>query len=186
MKNRIMTLAALLTWPLQLAFGEDCYRSTIMEPNPFMGTEGEVFVLYDGSAWEVEFEHEFLYAHNPSVAVCPAGSVVIVQNAVLDVRMLKPALDETKQVPTDGTNFTIRKEPDCSYLVANGPSGHNLVQWIGGHIPDEFERFIGELGSYGMTTVFFPAADSESEFHVEDYYLSRNDAFEKLDDYCEN
>ena len=33
-----------------------CYEATIMKPSPFMGNNGEVFTLDDGTYWEVGVE----------------------------------------------------------------------------------------------------------------------------------
>lgn len=39
----------LVSLLLSLSFSQDCYESTIVSPTPFMGNNGEVFKLSDGS-----------------------------------------------------------------------------------------------------------------------------------------
>ena len=49
----------------------DCFEASILSPTPFMGNDGEIFKLDDGSMWEVKYEYEYLYEYYPSVIVCP-------------------------------------------------------------------------------------------------------------------
>ena len=65
-----------------------CYESSITDPAPFMGNDGEVFRLADGSLWEVQYEYEYLYEYYPSVVICPAKGLLIVDDESLDVRAL--------------------------------------------------------------------------------------------------
>lgn len=65
-----------------------CFESTIMSPRPFMGNNGEVFKLADGSLWEVKYEYEYLYEYFPEVVVCPARGTLIVAGKTLDIQHL--------------------------------------------------------------------------------------------------
>lgn len=62
-----------------------CYEDTIMKPTPFMGNNDEIFVLSDGSIWEVKFEYEYMYEYYPSVIVCPDRGFIIVDDTKLNV-----------------------------------------------------------------------------------------------------
>src|SRR5688572_23182554 len=62
-----------------------CFESSILSPSPFMGNNGEVFKLSDGSLWEVRYEYEYLYEYYPSVLVCPATGKISVKGKPLNV-----------------------------------------------------------------------------------------------------
>ncbi len=65
-----------------------CYESTIFSPVPFMGNNGEVFELSDGSSWEVLYEYEYLYEYYPTVQVCPDLRTLIIGDKSLNIRSL--------------------------------------------------------------------------------------------------
>ena len=70
------------------ARAQECYESSIVSPSPFMGNNGEIFKLADGSVWEVKYEYEYLYEYSPSVIVCPnLGKLIIVEDS-LDVQLI--------------------------------------------------------------------------------------------------
>jgi len=60
------------------ATAQDCYESSIVSPSPFMGNNGQIFKLADGSLWEVKYEYEYLYEYYPSVVICPSRGRLIV------------------------------------------------------------------------------------------------------------
>ena len=66
----------------------DCFESSIISPTPFMGNDGEVFKLSDGSVWEVQNEYEYLHEYNPDVIVCPRKEKLIIGGNSLDINLL--------------------------------------------------------------------------------------------------
>lgn len=66
-----------------------CYNSSIMKPTPFMGTDGEVFVLSDGSVWQINYEYEYMYEYYPSVVACPNEGYVVVEGTKLNAQQLR-------------------------------------------------------------------------------------------------
>jgi len=62
-----------------------CYEAAIVKPSPFMGNDGEIFKLDDGSLWEVKYEYEYLYEYYPDVIICPSKGKVIVDGTSLDI-----------------------------------------------------------------------------------------------------
>jgi hypothetical protein len=60
-----------------LASAQNCYQSTVLSPSPFMGNNGEIFKLSDGSVWEVKYEYEYMYEYSPSVTICPSRGKLI-------------------------------------------------------------------------------------------------------------
>ena len=81
----VICITALL---MSSSNAQDCYESTIDKPTPFMGNNGEIFKLSDGSLWEVKYEYEYLYEYNPSVTICPSQGKLIVNGTSLYVELL--------------------------------------------------------------------------------------------------
>ena len=65
---------------------QGCHESTIVSPSPFMGNNGEIFKLADGSFWEVKYEYEYLYAYSPQVIICPSKGKLSVESKTLNVQ----------------------------------------------------------------------------------------------------
>lgn len=63
----------------------NCYESVIEKPVPFMGNDGEIFKLSDGSLWEVKYEYEYMYEYSPAVTICPDKGKLIINNKKLTV-----------------------------------------------------------------------------------------------------
>lgn len=90
MKSVLIWLATLT---LALAFAgraaaQSCYESSILSPSPFMGNNGEIFKLADGSIWEVKYEYEYLYEYYPSVIICPSRGKLILGEKSLNVQQV--------------------------------------------------------------------------------------------------
>jgi hypothetical protein len=93
MKPRVLRLAAILgaTCLVSLgAFGQSCYEATILSPSPFMGNNGEIFRLSDGSVWEVKYEYEYLYEYSPNVIVCPGRGKLVIKGKSLSIETVSP------------------------------------------------------------------------------------------------
>lgn len=67
----------------------DCYEASIRKPTPFMGNNDEIFVLSDGSIWEVKYEYEYMYEYYPTVIACPNKGYVIVNGKKLNAQVVK-------------------------------------------------------------------------------------------------
>lgn len=67
---------------------QECYRSSISSPTPFMGNNDEIFRLVDGTRWQVQFEYEYLYEYYPTVTICPNRGVLIVGDKSLNVAQI--------------------------------------------------------------------------------------------------
>ncbi|RJR39667.1 MAG: hypothetical protein C4576_21035 [Desulfobacteraceae bacterium] len=85
-----IVLAALLVHIAAVVWAEECFESSIVSPNPFMGSHGEVFKLKDGSQWKVRFEDEYLYAYSPKVTICPGTGKMTVKGKTLKIEAIKP------------------------------------------------------------------------------------------------
>lgn len=66
-------LLALLLLATQAAGQSRCHTTSIVEPQPFLGTADEIIVLADGSVWkDVSYKYLYLYAYLPTVVICPS------------------------------------------------------------------------------------------------------------------
>lgn len=84
----LLTLLLLLIISIH-AHANDCYKASIMRPSPFLGNDGEIFELNDGTLWEVKYEYEYLYEYYPDVIICPGRGLLIINDSKLNVVQLK-------------------------------------------------------------------------------------------------
>ena len=80
-----LILASILWLASALVSAQNCYESSILTPSPFMGNNGEIFKLADGSLWEVKYEYEYLYEYYPSVIICPSRGKLAISGKTLNV-----------------------------------------------------------------------------------------------------
>jgi len=73
----------------------------------------------------------------------------------------------------------------CDYFIVLTQQGYDVLEWYGGHDPDEGDVLVGAYEAYGMHTAYDDTADDEIQVWVEDYGLSKEDALEKLVDQCQ-
>lgn len=92
-----MTIAAGVLFVMtSLASAQDCYQSSILSPSPFMGNNGEIFKLADGSLWEVKYEYEYLYEYYPYVIICPSRGKLAIKGKTLNVEHVGGRKSEPK------------------------------------------------------------------------------------------
>lgn len=84
--KKTLSLFYILLW--SIVFAQDCYESSIVSPVPFMGNNGEIFKLIDGTIWEVTYEYEYLYEYYPSVIICPNKGKLILKDKSLNVKLI--------------------------------------------------------------------------------------------------
>lgn len=66
-----------------------CYKSTIMQPTPFMGNNEEIFTLSDGTVWQVMYEYEYMYEYYPDILICPNKGYAVVNGKKLNVQSIR-------------------------------------------------------------------------------------------------
>ena len=76
----------------------------------------------------------------------------------------------------------IKRFGSCSYYIVDGPRGLYVLEWFGGYDPDEGERVIGDIGSYGMKDVTFNNGRT-GRVWVEDFLESESSALEEIEDH---
>lgn len=99
MHFRIIVTAGVLLAMTSLASAQDCYQSSILSPSPFMGNNGEIFKLADGSLWEVKYEYEYLYEYYPEVIICPSRGKLAIKGKTLNVEQVGARKSEPRSQP---------------------------------------------------------------------------------------
>lgn len=59
-----------------------------------------------------------------------------------------------------------------------------MLEWYGGHDPDEGDTIAGDISGYGFKDVFYLSSSSSGRVYVDDYGLSKSSAVEKLLRHC--
>jgi len=98
-----------------------------------MGNNDEVFILADGSVWQVKYEYEYLYEYYPSVVVCPSQNIIIINNKKLNIIPLSKPRSRTAQ-PQPGSSRTdavIESQIDGDF---EGWEGETIYQLRNGQI----------------------------------------------------
>lgn len=114
------------------AYAEDCYQSSIMTPNPFMGNNGEIFKLADGSLWEVKYEYEYLYEYSPDVIICPLQGKLAIKGKTLNIERIGTKSLEKKSNNTQvSSTEIIESQIDGEF---SGWSGETIFKLTNGQI----------------------------------------------------
>lgn len=170
-----------------IANAAECYQSSITAPSPFMGNNDEVFVLADGSIWQVKYEYEYLYEYAPSVVICPSRGVLIVKGKSLSVVPLRSSRvgDSTRATRSPTNAITVVYRIDgCDYFAADGPAGFYVLEWYRGYDPSVGDKLVGYERGYGFKNVTYLHNGREGRIYAEDYLLSAESAASLLAEKC--
>ena len=118
----------------QYVYAQDCYRSTIQSPSPFLGNHGEIAKLADGSIWEIQYEYEYMYEYYPSVIVCPSRGILIVKDKKFNARAIGGASGGSAK-----TTGVIESYIDSTF---NGLSMGNIYKLSNGQIWEQTEAWV--------------------------------------------
>jgi len=129
----LVTAGALLLTP-SLAMAQECYESTILTPSPFMGNNGEIFKLADGSLWEVKYEYEYLYEYYPNVIICPSRGKLVINGKTLNVEQV----GAQKSTPKSQSAGIIESQIDGDF---EGWEGETIVKLMNGQIWQQSEYY---------------------------------------------
>ncbi len=183
---RLLSAIFLLTLT-HATYGQNCYRTSIVSPSPFMGNNAEIFKTSDGRLWEVKYEYRYLYQYYPTVDICD-NSKLLVNGQILSITPVGSSRSKGgSSKPT--INYPVKvilKPRGCrGYFLADGDAnGIYLLEWFGGHDPSMGESILGELNGYSFKEVFYPDSGQQGRVYVDDYMLSRERAIEKMKDKC--
>lgn len=82
------------------------------------------------------------------------------------------------------TAVVVYTQSGCDYFIASGQRGFYVLEWYGGHDPDQGDVVAGNIGSYGMKDVAYPQQGVEGRVWVEDYGLTQDSAMDTWNDQC--
>ena len=116
------------------AIAQDCFQSSVLSPSPFMGNDGEIFKLADGSMWKVKYEYEYLYEYFPDVLVCPNQGRLIIDDKSLNVELISSAgSKKSKLTSSDGV---VESQIDEDF---EGFEGETIIKLVNGQIWQQSE-----------------------------------------------
>ena len=116
---------------------QSCYESSIVSPTPFMGNNGEIFKLADGSVWEVKYEYEYMYEYNPEVIVCPGRGRLIVKKKSLNVAALssgRVSASRPVQPATAPGKWDIYEETSLQGSISGTVQAGSIFKTVSGNV----------------------------------------------------
>jgi hypothetical protein len=116
------------------ATAQDCYESSIVSPSPFMGNNGEIFKLADGSFWEVKYEYEYLYEYYPSVVICPSRGRLIIGKKSLNVQLVAAGPGSTKGRSRQAKEWEIFEETNLEGSISGTVQQGRIFKTTSGSI----------------------------------------------------
>lgn len=134
MKNLIIALLTTILVSATCAFADSCFESSILSPSPFMGNNGEIFKLDDGSIWEVKYEYEYLYEYYPAVVICPEIGKLLLKDKNLNVVQLSTQKNLKKSLKSNIIESNIDDE-------FNGWEGDTIIKLSNGQIWQQSEYY---------------------------------------------
>lgn len=54
-----------------------------------MGNNDEIFVLSNGSIWQIKYEYEYMYEYYPTIVACPNAGYVNIDGKKLNAIVLQ-------------------------------------------------------------------------------------------------
>ena len=73
-----------------------CYWAKILKPAEFLGNNGDIFALGDGSIWEVTHNNEYRYERYPGLVICPSKNIMIMQERKWEITNV---VEEDEELP---------------------------------------------------------------------------------------
>ena len=129
----------------------DCYSSIIVSPSPFMGNNGEIFKLADGTIWKVKYEYEYLYEYQPEVVICPAKGKLLVAKKSLNVELLSSAKPKSGSA---AGSATVESRVDGEF---NGWTGETIVKLRNGQIWQQRRHYYFYRYAYAPNVIVYPS-----------------------------
>ena len=114
-----------------VGLADDCYEASILDPTPFMGNNGEIFKLDDGSFWEVKYEYEYLYEYYPSVIICPSRGQLIIDQISLDVELVASPKSRT---PSRSGSWEVYEESYIGGIISGIVKRGSIFKTMSGSV----------------------------------------------------
>ena len=133
------TITAGFVWlPLAMtptiSFAQGCFQAAILSPSPFMGNDGEIFKIDDGSMWQVKYEYEYLYEYNPDVVICPSQGKMIIGESTLNIEPITSNNSGESGSVSDGE--VVESQIDGDF---EGFEGETIIKLMNGQIWQQSE-----------------------------------------------
>jgi len=116
------------------SFAQSCYETTVQSPSPFMGNNGEIIKLGDGSLWEVKNAYEYLYEYHPAVVVCPEKGKLTVKGKSINVQAVSSRPTGGKSGGNVIESMIVSKFEGLNagnfYKLANGQIWEQTEPWV--------------------------------------------------------
>lgn len=129
-----ITLAVIFLGMTTTLSANDCYESMIQKPSPFMGNNGEIIKLSDGSLWQVNNTYEYLYAYYPSVVICPSKGKLYINDKSIDVQAVSSRSSAPKESKGVIESIIVNKFEGLNsgniYKLANGQIWEQVEPWV--------------------------------------------------------
>lgn len=135
MKSLLIKLVVAIVLGAQsTSFAQSCYETTVQSPSPFMGNNGEIIKLGDGSLWEVKNAYEYLYEYYPAVVVCPEKRKLIVNGKSINVQAVSSRPTAGKSGENVIESMIVSKFEGLNsgnfYKLANGQIWEQIEPWV--------------------------------------------------------
>jgi hypothetical protein len=119
------------------ALAQKCYESSIVSPTPFMGNNGEIFKLADGSVWEVKYEYEYMYEYSPQVTVCPERGRLLISKKSLNIAPVsggRPPAKRPAQPTMAPGKWEIYEETSLQGSISGTVKAGSIFKTVSGNV----------------------------------------------------
>jgi hypothetical protein len=72
----------------------------------------------------------------------------------------------------------------CSYFILQNNYGYIIAEWMGGNDPDLGDQLSGNFNSFGTKDYYNQSKDTDSRLWIDNYMLSKDNAFESIGEKC--
>ena len=146
--NKLKMCVTLLL-PIYL-LASDCYETTLMEPRPFKGNNGEIFKLLDGTIGEIKYEYEYMYEYQPDVIICPDKNKMVVNGKNLNIQIHVKSKNTSKNV--NSSSGTLES---TIFGEFKGFEGDTIIKLANGQIWQQTEYFYEYYYAYSPKILIY-------------------------------
>ena len=119
-----------------------------------MGNNDEIFVLTDGTIWQVKYEYEYMYEYYPSVVICPDLGKLLIDGKSLNVQKVggnTQSVERPAPQATEAPDF-IESSIDGDF---KGWEGETIVKLLNGQVWQQSEYYYHYHYAFGARVRIF-------------------------------